>query len=261
MNKKFITISLVLIIISFFVGALAYGFLHREGYRDLSFQENQLISLNKSQLDTFRSDLDNYQLTLSRYNVNDELKICNQMIYLYSYFPVIEYNILHRKNSQKIISSILDTVLIVLPSIKKEYLSDNYKTLLLSLSDKKINDNVKLSYLYFVENSLMSNYLSHVYRNSISLSYAELLNITSKDIIKLGETYRSQLVLSIKDVSGNKDLVELLDDTTAKPVEWNGITFVEKPTNRGKYHHDLLLFLSGFYGNRGWRTSVDYDVK
>jgi len=260
MKKNIIII--VLIAVSFFLGAsLAYIFLQRGENNDSLPQESQLFSLRKSQIDTFKIDLDNYRSVLSRYDIDKELIICNQFVYLYSIFPVVEYNILNRRDNQKIISSIIDTVLVVLPSIGKEYLSDNYRTLLLSLTKNTTSDNIKLCYLYFVENSLMNNYLSYVYQNSISLSHAELLNIASKNVIKLGETYRSQLIFSIKDISGNKDLIEITDDTLAKQVVWDGTTYVERPTSTGKIHHDFLLFFSGFYGNRGWETSVDYEVK
>lgn len=259
MKKNIIIIALI--VVNFFLGALAYYFSQRGENNDLLPQEGQLFSLSKSQIDTFRIDLDNYRSVLSRHNINRELTICNQFIYLYSNFPVVEYNILNRRNNQKIISSIIDTVLVALPSIGKEYLSDDYRTLLLSLTKKTTSDNIKLCYLYLVENSLMNSYLSYVYHNSISLSHAELLNIASKNIIKLGETYRSQLIFSIKDITGNKDLVEMTDDTSAKQVVWDGTTYVEKPTSAGKIHHDFLLFFSGFYGNRGWKTSVDYEVK
>ncbi len=261
MKIKKIYVIIVLIIASFFLGVLSYGFLQRDKDKYLLSQDDHFFLLSKSQIDTFKIELDNYRSELSRYNVDKELKTCDQMIYLYSIFPVVEYNIRNQRNNQKIISSILDTVFFLLPSINKDYLSNNYKALLLSIKEKKTSDNVKLYYLYLIENSLMNNYLSYIYQNSISLSNAELLNIASKDVIKLGESYRSQLIFSIKDISGNKNLVELLNDTVANQIVWDGITFVEKPTCRGKVHHDFLLFFTGFHSMRGWEASVDYEVK
>lgn len=246
---------------SFLFGVFVCCFSQKCERNDLSYQNHQVFSFCKSQIDSFNVNLDNYRLVLSRYNIKDELAICQQLIYVYSNFPVVEYNILNHRNNQKIVSAISDTVLSILSSINKEHLTNDYKDLILSLINEKTKDNDKLYCLYLVENLLMNSYLSYVYQNSICLSYGELLNITSKDIIKLGETYRSQLIFSIKDISGNKGFVEMLNDTVAKQIVLDGNTFIEKPTRRGKHNHDFVLFLSGFYGNRGWSTSVDYEVK
>ena len=261
MNKLLFK-NFVLALSFFIAGGVTHQILtKKDSPKDPASPDNQFLILDRSLVDTFNNYLEDYCLSLARYNSRNELKMSNQMKFLCSHLPVIEYNIAIGKGNQKIISEIIDTLNIFLPSIEKEYLSDKFRSMLSSFTEENEDDKMTVCNLHILENMLMNLYLSHVYRNSISLCHAEFLNNATKDTIRLGETYISKLTFSMMDISGNNNMVKLLNDSTVQPITLKGDSFVETPTSKGNYHHDLLLFVPGFFGERGWHTSVDYVVE
>jgi len=247
------------IILSFTVGfASAWG-LYGLTHRNNSY--TKVTNLRNAYIDSFHYAIDNYCLALSCDKESDNWKACKSMQSICRQFDYIGNEIQLCHCIPQLRNNLMDSISFFLSIIEKQQYKGVVEDALSAISDDESDINENMHLLYAVENFLTYQYVAYNCRHSIGISYAELLNYPQKNTIKLGETYSTQLVFSVTDVIGNSNLLEIDTGNIAKQLVLNEMRFSQKPSTAGHYHHDLILMVPSLFSEKGWTTSVDYDVR
>ena len=248
---------------AFIIGFVSAWFLHGLTYRSNNF--SKIMNLRDAYKDSLQQAIDNYGLALQQYGQeSDEWKACRSMQTVLQQFDYVGQEIQLCRYTPQLVNNLMDTVSAFLPFIEQQHNKEIINEVLAAISGndrdrRSINEDMLL--LYSVENFLAYQYVAYNCRHSIGISYAELMNYPQKSTIQLGETYSSQLVFSVTDVIGNRDILEIDTNVCANRLKLDGMRYTEKPLSVGHYHHDLILMVPSLFAIKGWTTAIDYDVK
>lgn len=224
-------------------------------------EKMRAIALQEFFMDDFKTSLDCYQMGLMKNNINNEFELCEDMQSLCKQCSDMEHSILVHVIDIDSLEVLKANVVALLTKLDKTCYIEDSKTVLSSINNDDFSTSEKLNQLYAIENILVYHYLSHIYKESAIISYAELLSIAKSDTIRLGEEYVSKLIFSVKDVTDNKSFYRMLNDSTVQPIKVIDSEFREVPTEKGFHHQDILYEITGFYMSKFYKVSIDYYVK
>lgn len=247
---------------AFIIGFVSAWFLHGLTYRSNNF--SKIMNLRNAYKDSLQQAIDNYGLALQYDQESDEWKACRSMQTVLQQFDYVGQEIQLCRYTPQLMDNLMDTIAFFLPFIEQQHNKGIISDVLAAIGgdDKdRMSINEDMLLLYSVENFLAYQYVAYNCRHSIGISYAELMNYPQKSTIQLGETYSSQLVFSVTDVIGNRDILEIDTNVCANRLKLDGMRYTEKPLSVGHYHHDLILMVPSLFAIKGWTTAIDYDVK
>ena len=185
----------------------------------------------------------------------------------YSYIPFSHPKILVRyynnlnnihtllKNTENTLSQNVDTTLIT-ETLKGNgiLIGENMRILIGILNSTKYSLAEKRHTLSLIKIFCLQESINMFGNNATPLSYAKIINYPEKDTVRLGDTYRSQILFSPMDVAGN--IIVLDNGDTIK----YGF-FEEKATKKGWNHHVGKMEILNYSGCSFFDVDIDYFVK
>lgn len=221
-----------------------------------------LLSVQEDYIQEFKKNSLDFSQILKEQGLKKDYDLYNVIHNILNESESLEYGALNERNTKQgsfknLNNSIADYCDMLGVPEKTHY----YQEAISSLHSNKSGIIEKKNQLKSIEILLIQDYLSNIYQNSITLSGAQLLSFPEKDTINIGDTYSTNLVFSVYDITGNKMFLELINDTSVRYLSLKGTCFEETPIHKGPYHHDIMLMCAGFYKNNIWQTPIDYYVK
>ena len=225
--------------------------------------------------DDFLQDMVKYQEAqiyhigniVSKFDCNIVKMDTSQIDNSYKYIPFSHPKILVRyynnlnnihtllKNTKNTLPQNVDTTLFV-ETLKENgiHIGENMRKLIGIMNSPKYSLAEKRHTLSLIKIFCLQESINMFGDNATPLSYAKIINYSEKDTVKLGDTYRSQIIFSPMDVAGN---VIILDNGDTIKYGF----FEEKAMKKGWNHHMGKMEILNYSGSAFFNVDIDYFVK